>query len=376
MYRTADRRGMDYKSGRPIRVAQILNRMDSGGIEAVVLNYFRYIDRDQFHFDFFCDENSSLPCREEMVAGGAGIFLMPQYMHPVRYVRTLQKALQDGHYDIAHVHMNAMSVFALYAAWRAGIPVRICHNHTTASWSEGARTLLKILLRPWNLIFATDFFACGRQAAEWMYGRKRVADGKVQILPNAINSEAYAFDSDARFRIRQELGIDENALVVGHIGRFMKQKNHEFLIQVFSLLRKAVPGAVLLLIGEGNLEAEIRERTEQLGIRDRVIFAGVRDDVGRVYSAMDVFCLPSFYEGFPVVLLEAQANGLPVVCSARISAEVCLSDSVLQLPLDKPDRWVSALLSAGRTTGRIPACFELRSAVRTLEAAYRHLSKK
>ena len=364
------------KQSCPHRIAQVLNRMDSGGIEAVILNYFRYIDRDQFHFDFYCDENSSLPYREEMVAGGAGIFLMPQYTHPIRYVRALTKALKDGHYDIAHVHMNAMSVFALYAAWRAGIPVRICHNHTTASWSEGARTVLKVLLRPWNRLFATAFFACGKQAAEWMYGRKRVAAGKVLILPNAIDSDTYAFDAYTRLKIRQELGIDETAFVVGHVGRFMKQKNHRFLIQIFSLLSKAVPKAVLLLIGEGKLEAEIRELAEQLSIGDRVIFAGVRDDVGRIYSAMDVFCLPSFYEGFPVVLLEAQANGLPVVCSARISAEVCLSDSVLQLPLDEPDRWVSALMSASRNTGRIPACFELRSAVRTLEAAYRHLSRK
>ena len=359
-----------------LRIAQVLNRMDSGGIEAVVLNYFRFIDRGRFQFDFFCDENSSLPYREEMEAGGAEIFLLPPYTHPLRYVRALEKALKAGHYDIAHVHMNAMSVFALYAAWRAGIPVRICHNHTTASWREGARTVLKVLLRPWNRLFATAFFACGRQAAEWMYGRKRVSDGKVLILPNAIDSDTYAFDAYTRLKIRQELGIDETAFVVGHVGRFMKQKNHEFLIQVFSVLSKTVPGAVLLLIGEGKLEAEIRELAKRLGIGDRVIIAGVRDDVGRIYSAMDVFCLPSFYEGFPVVLLEAQANGLPVVCSVNVSSEVCLTDYVTRLSLDDSAPWVSALMSASRGAGKIPEHFELRSAVKTLEAAYRHLSKK
>lgn len=359
-----------------LRIAQVLNRMDSGGIEAVILNYFRYIDRNQFHFDFYCDENSSLPYREEMEAGGSEIFLLPQYIHPVRYVRTLEKALKAGHYDIAHVHMNAMSIFALYAAWRAGIPVRICHNHTTASWSEGARTVLKVLLRPWNRLFATAFFACGKQAAEWMYGRKRVAAGKVLILPNAIDSDTYAFDADTRLKIRQELGIDETAFVVGHVGRFMKQKNHRFLIQVFSLLSKAVPKAVLLLIGEGKLESEIRQMVDQFGIHDQVIFAGTRSDVNRIYSAMDVFCLPSFYEGFPVVLLEAQANGLPVVCSANVSPEVCLTDFVTRLSLDNPAPWVSALMSASRGEGKILEQFELRSAVRTLEAAYRHLSKK
>ncbi len=356
-----------------IRIAQVLNRMDSGGIEAVVLNYYRYIDKSRFQFDFFFDEGSSLPYREEMARLGARLIPLPPYTNQMAYQKVLGTALRQGRYDIAHVHMNTMSVFALAAAKRAGIPVRICHNHSTGSQKEGKRNLLKILLRPWNRLPATAWFACGKQAGKWMFGYRAVEQGKVFLLPNAIETSKYAYDAKARDSVRSILGISEDTYVVGHVGRFMKQKNHTYLLSVFQRMLEIRKDAVLLLIGEGELEDEIRLLAEEMRLGDKVIFAGVRGDLPRVYSAMDVFCLPSLYEGFPVVLLEAQANGLPVVCSDKITEEVCLTGLVKRLPLEHIEIWPTAMLGTERSMTVLPEEYEIRNAVKRLEEKYRQL---
>lgn len=358
---------------RCIRVAQILNRMDSGGIEAVLLNYYRHIKRDKVQFDFFCDESSKMPFREEIIRMGAEIHLLPPYTNQKAYQNLLERQLKAGKYDIVHVHMNTMSVFALAAAKRAGMPVRICHNHSTADWKEGKKTALKYLLRPWNCIPATDWFACGQMAGEWMYGKKAMKEGKVFILPNAIDTEKFRYSSKTRAAVRQEFGIPERTFVVGHIGRFMRQKNHTGLLKIFGRLYEEQEDAMLLLVGEGELEEDIRKLAKEMRMEDKVVFAGARKDIQRIYSAMDVFCLPSLYEGFPVVLLEAQANGLPVVCADNVTPEVCLTGLVERLPLDEETIWVRAMLTTRRENVALPEEYNIRSAARLLMEKYKQL---
>lgn len=329
-----------------IRVAQILNRMDSGGIESVVMNYYRHIDRKKIQFDFYFTQNSSFPQREELERLGAGIYPIPPYSKPFAYHRALYQAFREKKYGIVHAHLSTMSVFALFAAWRAGIPVRICHNHTTAYWGEGAKTLLKYILRPWNKLFATDYFACGETAGRWMYGNRCFGQGKVTVMPNAIDTKKFAFDPEARKQLRDELGIPQDAFVIGHVGRFMYQKNHSFLVDIFAEVLKKKPEAVLLLVGEGELMEIIREKVRARGISNSVLFTGARKDVNRLYSVMDVFCLPSFYEGMPVVAWEAQANGLPCVFSNKISAEAKLEESSRFLSLSQGrEEWARRLLA-------------------------------
>ena len=363
---------MENKKKR-IKIAQILNRMDNGGIEAVVLNYFRYIDKELFQFDFYFDERSLVPYREELINLGAQLFPLPPYTRQRAYQQSLIKKLKSGQYDIVHVHMNTMSFFALIAAERAGIPIRICHNHSTANWRERRRTVLKFLLRPLNRLPSTDWFACGKQAGEWMYGKKAVQDSRVFILPNAIETKRFAFSEKDRISVRSELGIGENVFVVGHVGRFMKQKNHKRLLRIFQVLVRKRPNAVLLLIGEGEMETSIRELAQKLNIENKIVFAGVRKDVHRFYSAMDTFCLPSLYEGFPVVLLETQGNGLPAVCSDRISEEVCLTNLVTRLSLEKEKLWADVLLMMKREKAVLPEIYEIRKAAELLQDKYMEL---
>ena len=329
---------------KPIRVAQVLNRMDSGGIEAVVLNYYYHIDRNEVQFDFYFAEGSSLPQREELERLGAGLYAIPAYSHPIAYHKALHSAFKQRGYKIVHAHLSTMSLFPLFAAWRAGVPVRICHNHSTAHWGEGAKTLLKYILRPFNKLFATDWFACGERAGRWMYGDKAFDTGKVVVMPNAIDTAKFAYDAKARIVLREELGIPQDAFVMGHVGRFMYQKNHSFLVNVFAELRKITPDACLLLIGEGELKEQIRQRVRDFGLQDKVFFTGARQDVNKLYSAMDVFCLPSFYEGMPLVAWEAQANGLPVVLSRFAPQEAAISSECNFLSLKDPLwMWTEAL---------------------------------
>lgn len=334
-----------------IRIAQILNRMDSGGIESVVLNYYRHIDRSKVQFDFYFAADSSLPQRQELEALGAGLYPIPSYSHPVAYHKALYAAFKQRGYTIVHAHLSTMSVFPLFVAWHAGVPVRICHNHSTAHWGEGAKTLLKYILRPFNKIFATEWFACGETAGRWMYGDKTFDAGKVTVMPNAIDTAKFVYDPDARQRLREELAIPPDAFVVGHVGRFMYQKNHAFLLKVFAELLRTRPDACLLLVGEGELDQQVRQQARALGIQEKVIFTGARGDVNKLYSAMDAFCLPSHYEGMPVVAWEAQANGLPCVFADTVTKEALQSPNAIFFSLSSSvQHWAEKIIAMdGRT---------------------------
>lgn len=342
----------------PLRVLQVLNHMDYGGIEAVVMNYYRYIDRSRVQFDFAVSEESSLPQKEEIKKLGGTIYLLPKVSHILSYIGALKKIVKDNGYKIVHCHMNTLSVFPLYASYLAGAGVRICHNHTTAHHGEGKRAAAKYVLRPFCKWFATDYFACGEYAGRWMYGNQCFDAGKVYVMRNAIDVEKFRFNSEVRACVRKQLGLADK-FVVGHIGRFMYQKNQNFLVDIFYEVYQKNRNAVLLLVGDGELEGQIREKVKQRKLEDAVIFYGNCRDTSRLYQAMDVFCLPSFYEGVPVVAIEAQANGLPVLISDRVSGEAKITGSCEMVPLEmSPGVWAGRLLKCmlydvKRARGRI-----------------------
>lgn len=360
----------------PIRIAQVVNRMDSGGIEMVLMNYYRFMNHKRIQFDFYYADDSSFLQKNEMQKLGAGTYPIPAYSKPLAFHRALHKAFKEKGYQIVHVHLNTMSVFALFAAWRAGVPVRICHNHSTAHWSEGKVTLLKYVLRPLNKLFANRYFACGDIAGQWLYGKRCMDSGKVTVIPNAIETQRFLFDSDARIRLRREFGIDEGAFVVGHVGRFRHQKNHRFMLTVFKELLCVKPNSVLLLIGDGEKQKEIQTLVNQMGIASHVIFAGVRNDVDKLYSAMDVFCLPSYYEGMPLVAWEAQCNGLPCLFSDQITKEALLGKNSLKLQLADRDEWIKAILKARRSDSESFASADISLHCKILESIYLAATEK
>ncbi len=329
---------------QPIRVAQVMGKMERGGVEAVVMNYYRHIDRNAVQFDFFVDNDSSCPQKEEIESLGGKIYMVPPYQQINKYLSALTKLFKENKYKIVHSHLNTLSVFPLYAARRAGVPVRIAHNHSTAAKGETKKNIMKYALRPFAKINATHYAACSRYAGEWLFGKKSMERGEVTIFNNAIDLDKFRFDPAVRDEVRRELSI-ENKFVVGHVGRFCFQKNHEFLIDIFAEVHKQNPNSVLLLVGGGELLDEIKQKINNLSLDQNVIILQNRSDVNRLYQAMDVFVLPSHYEGLPVVGVEAQAAGLPCVLSDAMTKETKMTDNAVMLNLnDGTEKWAKIIL--------------------------------
>lgn len=335
--------------GSPLRILQIMGIVESGGVEAVIMNYYRNIDKNKVQFDFVMHKGGNPHYIAEVQSMGARVYEITPYSKNIfAFTYEIYKIIKNGHYDIVHSNMNSLSGFPLFAAWLAGARFRILHNHTTDTKAEGLRTVLKRMLRPFAKMFANKYWACSKLAAEWMYGKQAVNAGKVTIINNAIDLDKFAFNQEKRDKLRKELGLEEK-FVIGHVGRFMKQKNHEFLIDIFAEVEGKKNNAILVLIGEGPLMESIRDKVSNFHLKNKVMFLGVRNDVADLYNVMDVFALPSFYEGLPVVGVEVQANGLPFLCSDKVTREILISDSIKLLPLnDGARKWAEVILSAKR----------------------------
>ena len=316
-------------SKKPIIVAQIMGKWIGGGVESVIMNYYRHLDRAKVQFDFICDEDSTRIPYDEIKKLGGRVFLVPKYQKLPKYLKALEDLFRKNRYRIVHSNVNTLSVFPLYAAKKAGVPVRISHSHSTSNPKEWERNIIKNILRPFSKKYATDYFACSELAGRYLFGDKTFDQGKVKIIHNAIDLDKFKFDPEARKKLRKELGIDDKTIVIGHVGRFVKQKNHDFLVDVFNEYHTKNPDSKLLLIGTGPLEEKIKAKAEKLNLSDSVLFLGQREDTNKLYSVMDVFCLPSLYEGLPVVGVEAQAAGLLCILSSKIDRGVKISEKCI-----------------------------------------------
>lgn len=361
---------------KPIRVLQILGIVANGGVEAVIMNYYRNIDKSKIQFDFVVHNDADENYINEVLDMGAKVYKVTPYNKNIfKFMYEIYRIIKSNQYQIVHSNMNALSGFVLLPAYLAGAKIRILHNHTTDSKEEKIRSLIKRLLRPFAKLFANQYWACSKLAAEWMYGRNALTNGKVTIINNAINLKKFKFNKEKREQLRKELCL-EKCFVIGHVGRFMKQKNHEFLIDIFNEVLKQKENTRLLLIGDGKLKLQIEEKVKKLGIEKAVIFLGNRNDVPDLYNAMDVFVLPSLYEGLPVVGVEVQANGLSFICSDKVTDEILLTDNIKLLSLQQSKiEWCDAILNAERkeianNEDRLLKNFDIKSESRKLEKLY------
>ncbi len=302
----------------PIRIAQIIGKWLGGGVESVVMNYYRHIDRTKIQFDFICDNDSTnIPYKEIEELGGK-VILIPPYQKVFKYHKGLKKVLKDGNYKIVHSHINTLSVFSLFAAKCAGVSVKIAHSHSTTNKKEWKKNLMKLALRPFTKLVATDYMACTEHAGRWMFGNKAFDTGKVYILNNAIDLDKFKYNEKLRKKIRKELKISDSTVVIGHIGRFVTQKNHAQLIDIFNEYHKNNNNSVMMLIGQGPLMDTIKNKVNSLDLDDCVMFLGQKDNANEYYNAMDLFLFPSLYEGLGMVAIEAQVNGLEVLASNQV----------------------------------------------------------
>lgn len=321
----------------PIRIAQVIGKWVGGGVEAVVMNYYRHIDKSKIQFDFICDSDSTNIPYEEIESLGGKVILIPPYQKVFKYHKELKKVLKEGNYKIVHSHINTLSVFPLFAAKCAKVPVRIAHSHSTIvnNKREFKRNVMKNILKHFSRVFATDYFACSELAATSQFGKKVYNNGEVVIINNAIDVEKFKYDEKIRKYKRKELGIKGNNLVIGHIGRFVETKNHSFIIDIFNEVHKQNNNSILLLVGQGPLMEEIKEKVHNLGLDNSVKFLGQRTDANELYQAFDIFLFPSLYEGLGMVLIEGQVSGLSCIASKEVPSIAKINDNFKFISLDE-----------------------------------------
>ena len=309
------------------------------------MNYYRNIDKDKIQFHFLCDEDSTNIPYEEIEKMGGKVIIIPPYQRLFEYQKELYRIFKENNYKIVHSHISTLSVFPLRIAKKAGVPIRIAHSHSTSNKKEWKRNLIKNILRPFSKVYANQFFACSELSGRWLFGEKAFKNNKIKIINNAIDLEKFKFNKEIRNKIREKLDILEDTLLIGHIGRFVTQKNHEFLIEVFNDIYKGRKNSKLILIGQGNLKKKIVKKVEELGLKDNVIFTGQINNVSDYYNAMDIFILPSLYEGLPVVGIEAQANGLLCEFSTDMTKETKVLNTTRFISLkETPENWAKIIL--------------------------------
>ena len=362
----------------PIRILRVVSHMDRGGLETVIMNVYRAIDRRRIQFDFAVHAAESGAYDDEILRLGGRLIHVPAYrgVNHLRYQAFWSDFFKrNGEYRIVHGHVRSTARLYLGIAQRHGV-VTIAHSHNASS-GMGLAACAKWVLQRGLAESADLLLACSASAGKWLFGEGGRHHKPIYVVPNGLDVVSCSYNPEARERVRRAYNLG-GRFVVGHVGRFHPQKNHEFLLRVFRAVRDQRPEAVLLLVGDGPRRADIERRCEGMGLGESVIFAGSSGEVPGLLQAMDVFVFPSRFEGFGNVVIEAQAAGLPCVVSDRVPAAVGVTDLVEFLPLGQsPTQWGQRLVAKvhpevreGRVGDLVRAGYDVESGARWYEAFY------
>ena len=332
---------------KPLRVLQAVIHMPLGGLESMLMNIYRNIDRKRIQFDFLTFKKESAFFDEEIKSLGGNVFygepLGIRDIYSCPWLRSF--FLEHQEYKIIHTHMHKWySGIVLKNAKLAQVPIRIAHSHTTSFGKFNIKNVVKNITKlPVNQ-YATIRLACSKKAGYWLFGKKVVNDGQLMVWPNAIECDKFRYNVDVRKRVRAELGLSD-AYTLIHVGNLNVVKNQNFVIGVFDELAKKIPNTKLLLVGEDRMNGKYQKYAAGKNSIDSIMFLGRRTDIAELLQAGDVFVFPSHHEGFGIVILEALAAGLPCIISNTIPEEVCLTDNVVQLPINRgTEIWVNKIL--------------------------------
>ena len=329
-----------------LKLLLVLDFINSNsGVSSVVMNYYSHIDKSKIQMDFLLYEEPGQKILNCLEKSKSKVY---ELGHPVKIgIANYQSAVADffkehqNEYQIVHVHIpNAAFVILKYAK-KYGVKTRIIHSHNSRGADNAVKKFRNYVLNKWGIQYANQYYACSKSTGEYLYGKKQLKE--LVIINNAINLEKYQYNQESRRKIRKELGI-EDELVIGHIGRFSKQKNHMFLIEIANQLKKGNVNFKLVLLGDGELTDIIKKQVDILGLNKEVIFIGVTRNAKEYMDAMDIFVLPSLYEGLPCVCVEAQTNKLPCLVSDSVTREAALNDKMHFLKIDNESEWVEKIL--------------------------------
>ena len=327
--------------GEPIRILHILQRMEAGGTQALLMNIYRKIDRTKVQFDFLVVYKEKQFYDDEIEKMGGHVYKLSfrEDLNLRKFEKDLEYFFkQHQEFKIVHCHAYTIGYFCLKAAKSAEVSVRIAHSHSNAAVRD-IKLPLKIIMQKLFTKYATELWACSDDAGKFAFKGK-----KFKVLKNAIDSQLYIADKKMREEVRKELGL-EDKFVVGHVGRMQPEKNHDFLIDIFEWIIKKNTNAELLLVGTGPLEEKVREKVADKGLSGSVCFLKNRKDMNRIYQAMDVFIFPSLFEGLGIVSIEAQASGIPVICSEGLPMETEITPLYKKMMLSEgSEKWADAAL--------------------------------
>ncbi|WP_096435066.1 glycosyltransferase family 1 protein [Alteribacter populi] len=329
--------------GGPIRVLHVVVNMNRGGAETLLMNLYRNVDRSKVQFDFLTCKKGVFD--DEIIQLGGIIHRIPYISESGHF--GFKKALQrffESHseYRIVHSHLDKMSGIVLNTAKESNIPIRIAHSHNTNSEGKTAAKLYKWYIGNYILKSATHLLACSNAAAKWLFKNEI---GRVQVLKNGIESDNFTYSQDQRKKIRGELELKKDDFVIGHVGRFNHQKNHDFLIDVFAQINQAIPQSKLILVGDGQLREKMEKKILKLNLNKQVFVIGVRSDISQLLQGFDLFMFPSLHEGLPVTLIEAQAAGLPCVVSDVITKEVDMEVNLVEfVSITNKAQWIDKVI--------------------------------
>lgn len=337
------------------RLLCIVGSMNAGGAETFLMKIYRQLDKSKYQMDFAVAVNEEGFYDKEIIAMGGKIHhITPKSMGVLKNFNSIKKLVHDENYEyVLRTSQHSLSALELLAAKQGGAKVRVFRssNSNTTSGSQKEMILHKICgFMP--KYFANVRIAPSTEAAEFMFGKKCIQSGKAKLIHNAVDTNFFCYDIESRKRHREEFMIS-NEIVVGHVGRFSNQKNHKFLLKIFYELVQFNSNVKLILVGTGELEKEIKTLVKEYNLREKVIFTGVRNDVNELLSAFDVFLFPSFYEGMPNTVIEAQATGLPCVIADTITQEANITGLVRYKSLNvSPKEWAKELIKCANIERR------------------------
>ena len=323
------------------RILVIINTLSVGGAETFIMKVFRATDPNKYVYDFLINDQNEGAYEKEVVSLGGKVFHgYFKVEHPIKNLTAIYKTVKrEGYKKVIVFSQHPVVFLNLLFAALGGAKVRVVRSTNSACGGHSSK-LLAAVFRPLMNTLVTQAVAPSKEAAEWLFGKKKVKQGEVKILKNGLDLNEYYFSDSVRKEARQELGYSDDDFVVGHVGRFNQQKNHLFLIDIFAALHKLNPRAKMMLLGKGETMDAAKARVAEYGLTEQVKFLGVRSDVPRMLNAMDVFVFPSLYEGLPNVIVEGQAVGVPCLIADTISPEVGITPLVgFESFSSSPEEW-------------------------------------
>lgn len=348
------KQGVRQFMAEPIRILHVFGALDRGGAETMIMNLYRKIDRRKIQFDFIIHTNKNCDFNDEIKLLGGRIYHIPRYKgtNHFQYTKAWHIFFKDNpEYKIIHGHVRSTASIYLKIAKEYDL-ITISHSHNTSSGIGISSIVKKILQYP--IRYTADYlFACSKPAGEWLFGKRACQKDNFIILNNAIDAEKFVFNEFVREGMKKSLDIDNDKFVVGHIGRFHPQKNHNFIVDIFKQVYDQDNKAVLLLVGDGDLRTKIEKKVMDLGLADNVVFTGVRSDIPELMQVMDIFLFPSLYEGLGIVAIEAQAAGLKCIVADTLPNEAFVTDLIQKIPLNKNAQdWANTVLKTKNYTKR------------------------